>query len=68
VPNAGLVTEGIHSYAFVETSPGVFHKRQVSLALRGRETSHVDAGLAAGDRIVVEGALLLNAEMASHAR
>ena len=68
VPNAGLVTEGIHTYAFVEASPGVFYKRQVSLALRGRETSHIDAGLAAGNRIVVEGALLLNAEMASHAR
>jgi len=68
VPNAGLVTEGINTYAFVETSPGVFQKRQVGLALRGRETSHVDSGLKAGDRLVVEGALLLNAEMASHAR
>ena len=68
VPNAGLVTEGINSYAFVETSPGVFQKRQVSLALRGRETSYVDTGLRAGERIVAEGALLLNAEMASHAR
>lgn len=68
VPNAGLVTEGINTYAFVEASPGVFRKRQVGLALRGRETSHVDSGLQAGDRVVVEGALLLNAEMASHAR
>jgi cobalt-zinc-cadmium efflux system membrane fusion protein len=68
VPNAGLVTEGINTYAFVESSPGVFQKRQVGLALRGRETSHVDSGLKAGERIVVEGALLLNAEMASHAR
>jgi cobalt-zinc-cadmium efflux system membrane fusion protein len=68
VPNAGLVTEGVNTYAFVESSPGVFQKRQVGLALRGRESSHVDSGLAAGERIVVEGALLLNAEMASHAR
>jgi cobalt-zinc-cadmium efflux system membrane fusion protein len=68
IPNAGLVTEGIHTYAFVEASPGVFQKRQVGLALRGRETSYVDDGLKAGERIVVEGALLLSAEMASHAR
>jgi cobalt-zinc-cadmium efflux system membrane fusion protein len=68
VPNAGLVTEGVNTYAFVESSPGVFQKRQVGLALRGREISHVDSGLKAGERIVVEGALLLNAEMASHAR
>jgi len=68
VPNAGLVSEGINSYVFVEETPGVFRKRQVGLALRGRETSHVDSGIRAGERIVVEGALLLNAEMASHAR
>ncbi|MDQ2987914.1 MAG: efflux RND transporter periplasmic adaptor subunit [Pseudomonadota bacterium] len=68
VPNAGLVSEGVHTYAFVEASPGVFRKRQVGLALRGRETSYVDAGLTAGERIVTEGALLLNSEMASHAR
>jgi cobalt-zinc-cadmium efflux system membrane fusion protein len=68
IPNSGLVTEGIHTYAFVEASPGVFQKRQVGLALRGRETSYVDDGLKAGERIVVEGALLLSAEMASHAR
>jgi cobalt-zinc-cadmium efflux system membrane fusion protein len=68
IPNAGLVSEGIHTYVFVEETPGVFRKRQVGLALRGRETSHVDAGIQPGERIVVEGALLLNAEMASHAR
>lgn len=68
LPNSGVVTEGIHTYAFVEKSPGVFEKRQVTLALRGRDVSFVDSGLAAGERVVVEGALLLHAEMAAHAR
>ena len=68
LPNGGLVTEGIHSYAFVEKAPGSFEKRKVSLALRGRDVSFVDSGLSAGEKVVVEGALLLNAEMASHAR
>jgi cobalt-zinc-cadmium efflux system membrane fusion protein len=68
VPNTGLVIEGLNSYAFVEKSPGVFEKRQVGLAMRGRDLSYVESGLQAGERVVVEGALLLNAEMASHAR
>jgi cobalt-zinc-cadmium efflux system membrane fusion protein len=68
LPNGGLVTEGIHTYAFVEKAPGAFEKRQVSLALRGRDVSFVESGLSAGEKVVVEGALLLNAEMASHAR
>ena len=68
VPNTGLITEGVNSYAFVEKRPGVFEKRQVTLALRGRERSYVNDGLQAGERVVTEGALLLNAEMASHAR
>ncbi len=68
VANTGLITEGVNSYAFVEKRPGVFEKRQVTLALRGRERSYVNEGLQAGERVVTEGALLLNAEMASHAR
>lgn len=68
LPNTGLVIEGVNTYAFVEKTPGVFEKRQVSLALRGRELTYIDAGLLAGERVVVEGALLLNAEMAIHAR
>ena len=68
LPNTSLVIEGVNTYAFVEKTPGVFEKRQVTLALRGRELSYIDAGLQAGERVVVEGALLLNAEMAIHAR
>jgi cobalt-zinc-cadmium efflux system membrane fusion protein len=68
LPNGGLVTEGINTYAFVEKAPGAFEKRKVALALRGRDVSFVESGLSAGERVVVEGALLLNAEMASHAR
>ena len=68
VANTGLITEGVNTYAFVEKHPGVFEKRQVSLALRGRDRSYVNGGLQAGERVVTEGALLLNAEMASHAR
>lgn len=68
VQNSALVTEGIYTYVFVERQPGEFDKRRVGLALRGYDTSFVESGLAEGEKIVVEGALLLNAEAAADAR
>ncbi len=68
VPNSALVTEGIYVFVFVETGPGTFVKRKVGLALRGMEHSFVESGLAEGERVVVEGALLLNSEAAADAQ
>ncbi|MGI4849842.1 MAG: efflux RND transporter periplasmic adaptor subunit [Janthinobacterium lividum] len=68
VPNASLIVEGIHEFAFVEKSAGVYEKRQVKVAQRGRERSYVESGLASGEMLVTAGALLLNAELAAHAR
>ncbi|WP_317202533.1 efflux RND transporter periplasmic adaptor subunit [Janthinobacterium sp.] len=68
LPNTSLFAEGIYSYAFVEKRPGVFEKRRVNVKVRGHERSFVDAGLAAGERVVTEGAFLLNAEVASDAQ
>ena len=63
IPNSALVTQGVHSYVFVETSPGNFERRRVSLAMQGRENSYVESGLKAGERIATSGALLLNSEL-----
>ncbi len=68
VPNSALVTEGIYAFVFVERSPGTFEKRKVGLALRGMDHSFVESGLNEGDRVVVEGALLLNSEAAADAQ
>ncbi|NEX64602.1 efflux RND transporter periplasmic adaptor subunit [Noviherbaspirillum galbum] len=68
VPNTALVAEGIHSFVFIETAPGVFQKRKVHLAVRGSENSFIDEGLAKSERVVTEGALLLNAEADVHAQ
>ncbi len=68
VPNSALVSEGIYAFVFVETGPGTFEKRKVGLALRGMEHSFVESGLSAGERVVVEGALLLNSEAAADAQ
>ena len=68
VPNTALVTEGIYVFVFVEKDVGVFEKRKVSLALRGNDHSFVANGLAEGEHVVVEGALLLNSEADSDAQ
>lgn len=66
VPNSALISEGLYSFAFIETRPGRFERRQVTVVLRGPDSSFVDSGIADGERVVTHGALLLNAEAASN--
>jgi len=68
VPNTSLVIDGIYSWVFVEKSVGVFEKRKVKLALRGNDHSFVESGIVEGDKVVVEGALLLNSEAGEYAK
>ncbi|MCH8180416.1 MAG: efflux RND transporter periplasmic adaptor subunit [Proteobacteria bacterium] len=65
VPNSALVTTGLQSFVFVERSPGVLQKTAVTLALRGRDSSYIAQGVAAGQHVVTKGALLLDAELAT---
>ena len=64
IQNAALITQGLYSFVFVEKEPGVFEKRQVTLGLQGRSDSYVKQGLRDGERVVSNGALLLNSELA----
>ena len=64
IPNSALLTEGLYSHVFVEKEKGLFEKRRISLGLQGREDSYVKEGLTEGERVVISGALLLNAELA----
>jgi cobalt-zinc-cadmium efflux system membrane fusion protein len=68
VPNSALVTRGLYSYVFVESAPGRFERRRVELSLRGADSSFVTRGLAPGEKVVVAGALLLDAEVAAAGR
>ena len=62
VPEAAVLREGSSAYVYLQTSPGHFARRAVTL---GRDTDRheleVISGLAPGDTIVVEGAELLRA-------
>ncbi len=61
VPTTALVTEARGYAAFVETSPGRFERRRVTLGAELEGRAQVLGGLRAGERVVVEGALLLDA-------
>jgi membrane fusion protein, heavy metal efflux system len=68
VPNTSLIADGIYTYVFVEKQAGVFERRRVNVALKGSDSSFIDDGLRSGERVVVEGALLLNSEASSDAK
>lgn len=65
IPNSALITEGLYSYVFIETSPGHISKRRVVLDIQERDFATVKQGLKAGDRVVTSGAILLNSELAA---
>lgn len=65
VPNGAIVNTGLQNFVFVEKAPGTLVKTPVQLSHRGRTVSHVSAGLQAGQRVVTQGAILLDAELAS---
>ena len=62
VPNTALVNEGIYTYAFVQSAPGTFQRRPVTLLTRGEHYSYVGDGLAGDEHVVTAGAMLLDAE------
>ncbi len=65
VPNSALFTQGLYSYIFVEQSPGVLQRRRVTLGLQDADFTYIKEGLAAGERVVTSGAMLLNSELSN---
>jgi cobalt-zinc-cadmium efflux system membrane fusion protein len=67
VPNGAIVNSGIYNYVFVETEAGEYQRRRVTLTTQGSESSYVGQGLTGGERVVVTGAMLLDAELSARA-
>jgi cobalt-zinc-cadmium efflux system membrane fusion protein len=51
------------SFVFVQTGPEAFERRDVTLGRRNKRVVEVRSGLAAGDRVVVEGGFALKSKM-----
>lgn len=62
VPLGSLFTEGESDWIFVALGDGRYQKRPVKVGLRLKEQAVISEGLRAGDRLVVDGALLLRTE------
>ena len=62
VPNQALIIRGLYTYVFVETALGEFTLRQVKPITRGVDSSYIGEGLIGGERVVIKGALMLEAE------
>lgn len=59
VPTEAVVSDGLVSVVFVQTAPGVFQRRQVTVGRNHEGQTEILGGLSAGDRIVHRGAILL---------
>lgn len=59
IPFNSVVTVEGKNYVFVEETPREFFRREVVLGISTRERVNVLEGLTKGDRVVVEGAILL---------
>ena len=64
VPSAAVLAEGARRYVFVEVGRGSFERRQVTAGAERRGKTQVLTGLAAGQRVVVDGSLLLESLLA----
>jgi cobalt-zinc-cadmium efflux system membrane fusion protein len=62
VPAASIVQEYGRSLVFVERGPGQFERRPVTTGIRVGDLVAVVAGLEAGTRVVVDGAILLKGQ------
>jgi len=68
VPTTALFTEEGRSYVFVEVGRARFARRGVEIASGAGPERRVLSGLRAGDRVVVDGALLLRQEQQQRER
>ena len=66
VPTRAIITHGDASVVFVETAPNHFVRRAVQVGDDDGESTVILSGLKPGDRVVVDGSILLDGE-AQHA-
>ena len=60
LPTAALITQPSGYAVFVQTANGRFERRAVTIGAEWNGHSQVISGIHAGERVVVEGALLLD--------
>lgn len=59
VPAEAVVSDGLTSVVFVQTEPGAFRRREVTVGRQNADRVELVSGVRAGERVVTRGALLL---------
>ena len=59
VPSTAVIRNGKQAFVFVETSPGKYSRRNVTLGATHEKTDEIVQGLSDGDKVVSSGAELL---------
>ena len=62
VPASAVLDRGQQQFVWIETSPGSFTSRQVTIGARMPDRVEILSGLNAGERVAVEGGFLLDSE------
>lgn len=63
VPRDALLIAGSHAVVYVETEPGRFEIRQVSVGVLTEQKAVVTGGLAAGETVALNGNFLIDSQM-----
>jgi cobalt-zinc-cadmium efflux system membrane fusion protein len=61
VPSKALFMKGDDSFVFLEDSPGTFERKQVKVGIEKDNKVPIYEGISPGQKVVTEGALLLQA-------
>ena len=62
VPDSALIDTGLRTVVFVETAPGTFEPRAVSVGVRGDGKAEILAGVREGELVAVKANFLLDSE------
>ncbi|WP_312890416.1 efflux RND transporter periplasmic adaptor subunit [Rhizobium laguerreae] len=62
VPNSAVIDTGDRRVVFIDKGDGQFEPKDVTLGVRGENQTEITKGIAAGDKVVVAGNFLLDAE------
>ncbi|WP_245294190.1 efflux RND transporter periplasmic adaptor subunit [Rhizobium etli] len=62
VPNSAIVDTGDRQVVFIDRGDGKFEPKDVTLGVRGDDSTEIRQGVAAGDKVVVSANFLLDAE------
>ncbi len=63
VPRTAVLMAGDNSVVYIETEPGVFELREVTLGAMTKDDAVVESGVEAGESVATDGNFLIDSQM-----